>query len=155
MKTLRIALLTIVPLLCLLPPGTALCAEKTLSPYFLVTEENSAAFPLRSTSAQVEIAGVIADVRLKQVYQNQGDRPIEAVYVFPGSTRAAIYSMRMTIGERVIEAKIEERQAARAAYTQAKQAGKRASLLEQQRPNVFQMNVANVMPGDEIVVELA
>ena len=130
--------------------------DKTLSPYFFIKSENESAeqLPLKSATAEVNIAGVIADVTLKQVYKNQGDRPIEAIYVFPGSTRAAVSGMKMTIGERIIEATIEERNKARQDYEEAKQNGQSASLLEQQRPNVFQMNVANIIPGDEIVVEL-
>jgi Ca-activated chloride channel family protein len=102
----------------------------------------------------VNISGVIADVLVTQVYKNEGKRPLEAIYVFPASTRAAVYGMKMTIGERVIEAKISKREEARREYEQARQQGKSVSLLEQQRPNVFQMNVANIMPGDEIRVEL-
>ncbi len=132
--------------------------DKTLSPYFKVIGENNSGgetLPLQETSAKVNIAGVIADVKVRQVYQNRGDTPIEAVYVFPGSTKAAVYAMKMTIGERIVVAKIKERKAAKIAYKQAKKQGKRASLLEQQRPNVFQMNVANIMPGDQIIVELS
>ena len=97
---------------------------------------------------------MIADVQVTQVYKNEGKKALEAIYVFPASTRAAVYGMKMTIGERVIEAKIKKREKARQEYEEAKQQGKSASLLEQQRPNVFQMNVANIMPGDEIKVEL-
>lgn len=132
--------------------------DKTLSPYFKILAENTAnteQLPLLETSAQVDIAGVIADVKIRQVYQNRGQSPIEAIYVFPGSTKAAVYAMKMTIGERTVVAKIKERKAAKAAYKLAKKQGKRSSLLEQQRPNVFQMNVANIMPGDRIVVEMA
>jgi len=75
--------------------------------------------------------------------------------VFPTSTRAAVHAMKMTIGTRIITAKIEERKKAREDYEKAKSEGKTASLLEQQRPNVFQMNVANILPGDEIKVELS
>jgi len=129
--------------------------DKTLSPYFVVLSENDAAsLPLKSTSANVNIAGVIADVKVAQIYKNEGKSPIEAIYVFPASTRAAVYGMTMKIGEREIVAVVQEKQAARQAYEQAKQEGKSASLLEQQRPNVFQMNVANIMPGDEVRVEL-
>jgi Ca-activated chloride channel family protein len=109
---------------------------------------------LKSTSARVHIAGVIADVLVTQVYKNEGRDPLEAVYVFPASTRAAIYGMKMTLGKRVIEARIKKRDEARRDYEQARDQGKTASLLEQQRPNVFQMNVANILPGDEIKVEL-
>jgi Ca-activated chloride channel family protein len=110
--------------------------------------------PLKSTQADVKIAGVVAEVTVTQIYKNQGKKTLEAVYVFPGSTRAAVHALRMTIGERVVEAEIMERQKARATYEDAKRQGKTASLLEQQRPNVFQMNVANILPGDEIKVEL-
>ncbi|MEA1948238.1 MAG: VIT domain-containing protein, partial [Thermodesulfobacteriota bacterium] len=104
--------------------------------------------------AHVNISGVIADVTVTQVYKNEGNKPLEAVYVFPASTRAAVYGMKMTIGERTVTAKIRKREQARQEYNQAKQAGKSASLLEQHRPNVFQMNVANILPSDIIKVEL-
>ncbi|HAR46474.1 MAG: trypsin [Nitrospirae bacterium GWC2_57_13] len=130
--------------------------DRTLSPYFFVKSDDPEVdrLPLRSTSATVNIAGVIADVTVTQVYKNEGQRPLEAIYVFPASTRAAVYGMKMTIGERIIIAKIRKKDEARQEYEEAKQQGKSASLLEQHRPNVFQMNVANIMPGDEIRVEL-
>ncbi len=131
-------------------------ADRTLSPYFFVKSEDPSVdqLPLKATSAEVKIAGVIADVKVHQVYRNEGKKPLEAIYVFPASTRASVYGMKITLGERIIEAKIKERRQAREDYEQAKQEGKSASLLEQQRPNVFQMNVANILPGDEIAVEL-
>lgn len=131
-------------------------SDRSLSPYFAVVggDQSIEGLPLKSTSADVDIAGVIADVVVTQVYKNEGKVPIEARYVFPASTRAAVYGMRMTIGERIIDAQIQTRQQARATYEQARSEGKSASLLEQQRPNVFEMNVANIMPGDEIKVEL-
>jgi len=130
--------------------------DQTLSPYFFVKSEDPGidSLPLKSTNASVNIAGVIADVTVTQLYKNEGSRPLEAIYIFPASTRAAVYGMKMTIGERVVEAKIMKRGEARQAYEDAKLQGRSASLLEQQRPNVFQMNVANIMPGDEIRVEL-
>ncbi|MGV8074534.1 MAG: VIT domain-containing protein [Syntrophobacteraceae bacterium] len=135
---------------------TAEGSDETLSPYFLVKSDDPAVdqLPLKATSVSVGIAGVIADVRVTQVYKNTGQKPLEAVYVFPASTRAAVYGMKMTIGERTIVAEVRKREEARAAYERAKQEGKSASLLEQQRPNVFQMNVANILPGDEIKTEL-
>ncbi len=131
--------------------------DKTLSPYFLVKSDdpNTDQLPLKSTSARVDIAGVIADVQVTQVYKNQGKNTLEAIYVFPASTRAAVYGMKMTIGKRTIVAKIQEREDARKNYETAKKEGRSASLLEQQRPNVFQMNVANIHPGDKIKVELS
>ncbi|WLT30771.1 VIT and VWA domain-containing protein [Geothrix sp. PMB-07] len=137
--------------------STGETGEATLSPYFFVKGGDSAVdqLPLKATSAKVAISGVIADVKVTQVYRNTGSQPLEAIYVFPGSTRSAVYGMTMTIGERVLKAQIKERGQARTDYEQAKAQGRSASLLEQHRPNVFQMNVANILPGDEIKVELS
>jgi Ca-activated chloride channel family protein len=143
---------------CILPFTTAYGAEqeKVLSPYFFVQSEDPSVdpFPLLETKAKVDIAGVIAAIELTQVYKNEGKRTIEAVYCFPLGTKSAIHAMHMRIGDRIIEAKIEERAAAKRIYDQAKQDGKVASLLEQERPNVFQMKVANIMPGDRIEVQV-
>lgn len=131
-------------------------ANKTLSPYFFVKSDDPSVdqLPLKSTSADIKVIGVIADIVVTQVYKNEGKKPLEAIYIFPASTRAAVYGMKMTIGKRTIIAKIQERGEARRQYEEAKQQGKSVSLLEQQRPNVFQMNVANILPGDVIQVEL-
>lgn len=131
-------------------------ANKTRSPYFFVKSDDASVdqLPLKSTTADVKVVGVIADVVVTQIYKNEGKKPLEAIYIFPASTRAAVYGMKMTIGKRTIIAKIQERNEARRQYEEAKQQGKSASLLEQQRPNVFQMNVANILPGDLIQVEL-
>ena len=130
--------------------------DKTLSPYFVVLGEDTEtdALPLKSTQAEVKIAGKVADVTVTQIYKNQGKKTLEAIYVFPGGTRAAVHALRMTVGDRIIEAQVMERQKARQTYEDAKKAGQTTSLLEQQRPNVFQMNVANILPGDEVKVEL-
>ncbi|MBF0408532.1 MAG: VWA domain-containing protein [Candidatus Riflebacteria bacterium] len=130
--------------------------DKTLAPYFKVISEDSSVeqLPLKSSSADVKIAGVISDNTVTQIYKNEGKKPIEAIYVFPGSTRAAVYGMKMTIGTRTIVAQIKKKEEARQEYEDAKKAGKSASLLEQERPNVFTMNVANILPGDEIKVEM-
>lgn len=130
--------------------------DRTLSPYFFVKSEDPEvdSLPLKSTEVSVKIAGVIADVKVKQVYENEGKKPLEAIYIFPASTKAAVYGMKMKIGERIILAKIKEREEAREIYQKAKNEGRTASLLEEQRPNVFQMNVSNIMPEDKIEVEL-
>ena len=133
--------------------------DACLAPYFFVRSDgerdgDGEALPLEAVAAEVDIAGVIAHVRLTQTYRNRGAAPLEAIYIFPASTRAAVHAMRMTVGDRVIEARIRKRAAAREEYEQARRDGRTASLLEQQRPNVFQMSVANILPGDEVRVEL-
>lgn len=130
--------------------------DKTLAPYFKVINENGAEsggteeLPLQSTNAEVKISGIIANVEVRQVYQNRGNETIEAVYVFPGSTRAAVHGLTLKVEDRVIEAELQEREKAKKIYEEAKSEGKTASLLEQHRPNVFQMNVANILPGDTV-----
>lgn len=129
--------------------------DRTLSPYFFVDGDPSLdRLPLKDTRVEVAIAGVIADVTVRQLYENRGQRPLHARYVFPASTRAAVYGMTMTVGNTRITARIAERAKARQEFDAAKREGKSASLLQQDRPNVFTMNVANVLPGDQIAVEL-
>lgn len=130
--------------------------QKTLSPYFVVLSHHPGtdALPLKATNADVNIVGSIADVSVRQKYVNSGRNTLEAIYTFPMSTRAAVYAMKMTIGKRTITAKINEKNQARKAYNRAKAQGKRVSLLEQNRPNVFTMRVANIAVHDTIVVEL-
>ena len=130
--------------------------DKSESPYFFVDSHDPDVdrLPLKSTRVDVRIVGVIADVTVTQHYRNEGKNPIEARYVFPGSTRAAVHGMEVQLGDRLLKAQIREKQQAKAEYEQAKQEGKTTALLEQHRPNVFQMNVANIMPNDDIRVEL-
>lgn len=131
--------------------------EQGGAPYFEVGpgKVSLESFPLKSTSTSVRIRGIFADVKVTQVYRNDGDETIEATYVFPGSTKAAVHGLEMQVGDRIVKAAIEEKQNARVVYEKAKTEGKTASLLEQHRPNVFQMNLANILPGDEVRVVLS
>jgi Ca-activated chloride channel family protein len=130
--------------------------DKTLSPYFVVegAEPGFDALPLETTKVDVNITGVIAEVTVTQAYRNAGKKPLHAEYVFPASTRAAVHGMRMRVRDQVIEAQIQEKERATKTFEAAKKSGKSASLLEQQRPNVFTMKLANLMPGDRIEVSL-
>ena len=129
--------------------------DKTLAPYFFVQgDPNVDQLPLKDTRVEIAVSGVIADVKVVQTYRNEGSRPINASYVFPASTRAAVYAMRMRIRDQVVVAQIKEREAAKQEFDKAKQEGKSASLLEQNRPNVFSMSLANIMPQDQVEIEL-
>lgn len=130
-------------------------AEKVESPYFAVQgDARLESLPLKETKVEARLNGVIASVHLRQVYRNQGTTPINAKYVFPGSTRSAMSGMTMTIGDRKLVAKIKEKAQASAIFAAAKAAGKSAALLSQKRPNVFAMDVANILPGDEVLIDL-
>ena len=125
-------------------------------PYFQIASSDPSVdrLPLKATRVDVRIAGVIADVTVTQRYTNEGRRPIEARYVFPGSTRAAVHAMQVRLGGRVLNAQIEEKQRARIRHETARREGRTSALLEQARPNVFEMAVANILPGDDVQVEL-
>ncbi len=156
---LCIAMSLLAAILMLISPPTMADdseARPAQSPYFAVasTDPSVDRLPLKSTSVDVRIAGVIADVTVTQHYRNEGQRPIEARYVFPGSTQSAVYAMTVRLGDRLLTARIKEKQQARIEYDTAKKEGKTSALLEQQRPNVFEMNVANILPGDDVAVEL-
>lgn len=128
------------------------------APYFQILgnrdDGSNETLPLKSSAATVTIDGTIARVHLTQRYANSGSVPIEAIYVFPASTRAAVHGMTLTTGGRVIAARIRESVKAKAEYQKAKAEKKTAALLEEHRPNVFQMSVANLLPGDDVDVEI-
>ena len=132
--------------------------EKSSAPYFQIvgTQDDSSneQLPLKSATARVVIDGTIAHVKLTQKYANTGKSPIDAVYVFPASTRAAVHGMTLKTGDRVIAARVMESVKAKTEYATAKAEKKTAALLEEHRPNVFQMSVANLLPGDDIDVEI-
>ncbi|HEU5182064.1 MAG TPA: VIT domain-containing protein [Candidatus Polarisedimenticolia bacterium] len=115
---------------------------------------NPRSFPLKHTEVHAEITGSVAQVRVDQVFQNPYDRIIEAIYVFPLPHRAAVDDMEIRLGDRTIRGTIERREEARAIYEKARSSGRAAALLDQERPNIFTQSVANILPGEEIVVSL-
>lgn len=130
--------------------------EELLAPYFIIQNEDVPVdlFPLKSTEVTANINGIIAEVYVVQTYANEGEEPINARYVFPTSSGVTMHGMRMEIGDNVVTAQIREKEEAKEVYEEAKSEGKSASLLEQKRPNVFTMDVANIMPGDAARIEL-
>ena len=118
------------------------------------TGETTLDLPLKKTVVSAEISGFVARVTVQQFFANPADRRIEAVYQFPLPANAAVHESVIRIGDRLVIAEIKERKAARKKYEKAKSAGKRASLLEQERPNIITQSVANIGPGEEIVVAI-
>ncbi len=111
--------------------------------------------PLKHTEVQAEVSGLVSSVTVTQQFHNPFTDKIEAVYVFPLPENAAVYDMVMKIGDRTIRGLIKERGEARQIYEQAKQTGHVASLLEQERLNLFTQSVANIEPGKEIDVTIS
>ena len=113
------------------------------------------ACPLKHTSVRAEISGFLSRVNVTQEFENNFTDKIEAVYVFPLPQNAAVDDMTMRIGERVVRGKIMKRDEAREVYEAAKSNGQVASLLDQERPNVFTQSVANIMPSESVIVEIS
>jgi Ca-activated chloride channel family protein len=110
--------------------------------------------PLTHTDVAFDVRGLVASATVTQQYVNSSTTPIEAVYVFPLPHDSAIYDLEIRIGNRIIRSEIHEREEAKRIYQTAKDDGKRAALLEQERPNIFTASVANIMPNDHIDVRL-
>ncbi|MBI1944877.1 MAG: VWA domain-containing protein [Deltaproteobacteria bacterium] len=106
--------------------------------------------PAVETRFDVTVAGLIARTTVRQRFTNPSSGFVEMLYVFPLSETSAVDELKMIIGERVIEGQIAEKDRARRVYTAAKEEGKRASLVEQVRPNLFSTSLANVAPGESI-----
>ncbi len=108
--------------------------------------------PRMETKVEIQVRGMIARTTVRQQFSNPTEFWVEGVYVFPLPELAAVDRLRMVIGERVIEGQIKERKEAKRQYEQAKEEGRRASLVEQERANVFTNSVANIGPGESIEV---
>ncbi len=113
------------------------------------------ACPLKSTNVQAEISGFLSRVKVTQEFENNSNEKIEAVYVFPLPNDAAVDDLTMRIGTRTIRGKIMKREEAREVYEAAKSNGQIASLLDQERPNIFTQSVANILPNEKIIIEIS
>jgi Ca-activated chloride channel family protein len=155
---IALAALVVVGVLAPLPKAQVAAAAEMATPGSLHVVakpgEKLRTCPLEHTDVEGWIVGDVAHVRVTQRFGNPYEEPIEAVYVFPLPENSAVNDMVMQIGTRTIRGVIKEREEAREIYEEAKRAGKTASLLEQERPNIFTQSVANIMPGDAIEITI-
>ena len=115
----------------------------------------TATCPLKRTAVRAEISGFLSRVRVTQEFENPFKEKIEAVYNFPLPQAAAVDDMTMRVGDRTVRGRILRREEAQAVYDSAKSQGQVASLLDQERPNIFTQSVANIMPGERVTVEIS
>ena len=111
--------------------------------------------PLKHTDVKAEVSGFLSRVTVSQDFVNNFPNKIEAVYTFPLPDGAAVDDLTMQIGDRIIKGKTMRRQEAKATYAAAKQAGQIATILNQQKPNLFRQGVANILPGQSIRISLS
>ncbi len=110
--------------------------------------------PLVGTDVDLNVSGPTARARVTQIFHNPTDHWVEAVYVYPLPDGGAVDTLKMVIGDRIVVGEIKDREKARAAYEQARSNGQKAALMEQERPNIFTNSVANIGPGETVVVQI-
>ena len=144
-------------------PARAQAAEIALDPQgveggqLLVRDSTGASYRpalIHHSKVHFDINGIIATVTVEQSFRNDAANFVEGVYAFPLPPGAGIRKLEMVIGERRIVGRIREKFEARKVFEQARRAGKKASLVEQQRPNLFTNRVANIGPGEEVTVKM-
>ncbi|MDY6785631.1 MAG: VIT domain-containing protein [Cyanobacteriota bacterium] len=133
---------------------TSTLADRKLGGLYANSDGKELAFPLKHTDVQAKIAGNLSRVEVKQIFENPLTQTLEAVYTFPLPDEAAVDEMEIKIGDRVIKGNIKKREEAQQIYQQAKQEGRTAGLLEQERDNIFTQSLANILPGEQIEVTI-
>ncbi|HEU4768197.1 MAG TPA: VIT and VWA domain-containing protein [Pyrinomonadaceae bacterium] len=138
---------------------TTVSAQTTESPGSLMTLDAAgkpkSLCPLKHTEVKAEISGFLSRVTVTQQFENNFNEKIEAVYTFPLPQNAAVDDMIMIVGERTVRGKILAREEALAVYEGAKSRGQVASLLDQERPNIFTQSVANILPGEQVKITIS
>ncbi len=115
---------------------------------------NTDRFILNKTNVEVEISGVIARVRVQQLFINPFNDRLETTYVFPLPENSAVDAYSFKIGEKMIKGVVKEKEEARREYEQARNDGRKAGLLEQERPDIFTQSLVNVPPGASVTANI-
>jgi Ca-activated chloride channel family protein len=137
-------------------PAVARAADTGDEPEGLMLRDGDTWVPslAMDTRVDMQVRGLLAEVTIRQTYTNDSREWREGRYLLPLPENAAVGGLTLRIGERLIEGEIREKEEAQAAYTAAAAAGQRASLVEQNRPNLFQTAVANIGPGETVAIEV-
>ncbi len=155
-----VSLLTVIPAaaeMCLEMLGDTVAMDEVGSGQLLYRTAERGRFvpaPIQQTDVSINVRGLIAEAVVAQEFFNPTDEWLEGVYVFPLPAGAAVHAMRLVIGERIIEGQVQEKAQAKKTYEKAKAQGKKASLVEQERPNIFTTSVANIGPGETVEVRI-
>ena len=136
-------------------PVFASPSEARAGSLLLKTEDGRYAdAPRLGTDIDITVSGPTIRARVTQVFHNPTENWVEAIYVYPLPHGGAVDTLKMVIGDRIVVGEIKERQQARVQYEQAKRAGQKAALMEQERPNIFTNSVANIGPGETVLVQI-
>src|SRR5262249_6374554 len=110
--------------------------------------------PQLATDIDLTVSGPTARARVSQIFRNPSQAWVEAVYVYPLPDGGAVDTLKMVVGDRIVVGDVKERNAAKVLYERAKADGHKAALIEQERPNIFTNSVANIGPGEIVVVQI-
>src|SRR5881394_278531 len=156
---IAVLIVTVIGLDGLKGSGSIVSAQNTVTQGSLqVVDPNGkpkAVCPLKHTDVKAQISGFLSRVTVTQEFENPFKEKIEAVYTFPLPQNAAVDDMTMVVGDRTVRGKILRREEAEAVYEAAKTRGQIASLLNQERPNIFTQSVANILPGEQIRITIS
>lgn len=135
--------------------ATELVKEKSASGLVYIDQNGKEhRAPLLNSSVVMNVSGLLNRVKVTQRFVNESDDWINATYLFPLPDNAAVDHLRMVIDKQVVIGEIKEKQSAQTAYQSAKVAGKKASLIKQQRNDIFSTDVANIGPQEEVLIEI-
>src|SRR5256886_5851595 len=156
---IAVLIVTLIGLDGLKSSGSIASAQNTVTQGSLqVVDPNGnpkAVCPLKHTDVKAQISGFLSRLTINQEFENPFKERIEAVYTFPLPQNAAVDDMTMVVGDRTVRGKILRREQAEAVYEAAKNNGQTASLLNQERPNIFTQSVANILPGEQIKITIS
>ncbi|MBO0754642.1 MAG: marine proteobacterial sortase target protein, partial [Bradyrhizobiaceae bacterium] len=143
------------------PPNAAFAGLRAVTPaemrsgsLLLKDGERFIEAPQLGTDVDLTVSGPTARARVSQIFRNPTQSWIEAVYVYPLPDGGAVDTLKMVVGDRIIVGDVKERNAAKIVYEEAKVNGQKAALMEQERPNIFTNSVANIGPGETVVVQI-
>lgn len=133
----------------LLQPGDAKSGS------LLLKEDGAYTEAIRlGVDVDITVSGPTLRTRVTQIFRNPTNDWVEATYVYPLATEGAVDTLKMVVGDRVIVGDIKERRQARVIYEQARRNGQKAALTEQERPNIFTNSLANIGPGETVLVQI-
>lgn len=120
----------------------------------LKTDDGYADATRLGIDVDLTVSGPTIRARVTQIFRNPTQNWVEATYVYPLPSGGAVDTLKMVVGDRVVVGDIKERQQARIIYEQAARNGQKAALTEQERPNIFTNSVANIGPGETVLVQI-
>jgi Ca-activated chloride channel homolog len=135
-------------------PVVASLADARMGSLLLRDGEQYVEAPRLATDIDITVSGPTSRARITQIFDNPTKKWVEAIYVNPLPDGGAVDTLKMVIGDRIVVGEIKQRAEAKAIYEEAKQSGRKATLIEQERPNIFTTSVANIGPGERVVVQI-